>query len=79
MEKRYLDKGFEKAIVIKTGLEAPCSYLIKLDNNTLLEPQNLDQTFQSDHLAVWVSYQRQKRKSSCNNAQPVRVTGIEKR
>ena len=73
--------GFKKAIIVFSDQkEAPCKYLMQIENDLLIEPlHELEESFKIGELPVWVKYHPQRRMSRCSNAQPVEIISLKKR
>ncbi len=81
-ENEMIEAGYKKAtIVYFAQKEAPCDYLIQVDDNTnLFEPQKeLENDFKENNKPIWIKYQFQRRMSRCESAQPIGIISIEKR
>lgn len=78
---KLIKEGYKKAYVIyNEQKEAPCNYLIKVDDNLLIEPMHeLENSFKIGELPIWVKYHPQRRMSRCINSQPVEIIAIKKR
>ncbi len=78
--RNYESEGFVKAEVIKYEVES-CGYIIKLQDNQLLSPENLIENFKKDKLTVWVKYTflKQKSPSICMAGKPIKVDEIAER
>ena len=73
-------KGYKKAwITDMTGLDA-CTFLLKLEDGSRLQPDQLAMEFRKDGLAVWIKYGLWKdAMSTCMSGKMVRLTAIEVR
>ncbi len=67
------------SILHQKDKEAPCDYIIKLDDGTLLEPAGLGEEFKRDGLKVWVQYAASRRVSLCENSMPITISEIKKK
>ncbi|MCD6065349.1 MAG: hypothetical protein K0S33_175 [Bacteroidetes bacterium] len=75
----YAAQGYVKATVIKYEVES-CGYLLQLEGEKKLMPQNLSEGFKKDGMAVWVKYETLKKQpmSTCMAGQVVTITDIKK-
>ena len=53
-----------------------CSYVITLDNETNLEPLNLDSLFMQDGLKVYFQYKKSNAMTICMAGQPINILDI---
>ena len=76
----FVEQGFKKGTIVdKTGLDG-CGFMIKLENDKILEPSELDDQFKKEGIQVWVKYSIPKSLNSiCMAGQLVKLTAIEKR
>jgi hypothetical protein len=79
LEQEMNDKGFRKAVVIKTDADAPCDYQIQLEDSDMLDPSELDVTFRKHNLEVWIKYLGLRRQNRCDRNVPVDLLEIRKR
>jgi hypothetical protein len=75
----YEAQGYVKATVIKYEVES-CGYLLQLAGEEKLAPQQLDESFKKDGLAVWVKYTLLKKQpmTTCMAGKAVAITAIKK-
>jgi hypothetical protein len=75
----YEAQGYVKATVIKYEVES-CGYLLQLASEEKLAPQQLDDSFKKDGLAVWVKYAPLKKQpmSTCMAGKAVTIMDIKK-
>lgn len=62
------DKDFDNAIVVDTADSGKinCGYLLKLDDGSLIKPNNLGTNYHQDGLTVKVKYSFTGVKDTCN-------------
>jgi hypothetical protein len=75
----YEAQGYVKATVIRYEVES-CGYLLQLAGEEKLAPQQLDDRFKKDGLAVWIKYTPLKKQpmSTCMAGKAVTITDIKK-
>ena len=79
-EESLLKEGYEKAIVIVfSEKDEDCRYLIRLNNNQMLETNDLPDSYKSSNFKVWLKFLPQKRMSICGNTVPIAIIDIKKR
>lgn len=76
----YAAQGYTKAIVIKYEVES-CGYLLQLDDENKLMPQELTEEFKKDGLQVWIKYEILKKQpmTTCMAGKSIKLTDIKKR
>lgn len=79
-EAALIKDGFVKASIIdKTGLDG-CSFMIKLENELLLESNSIKEEFKKDSLKIWVKYIPKKGAMSiCMSGKMVDIVAIKLR
>lgn len=71
--------NFTKATVINLKLDG-CSWMLQLDGEKKLQPENLTDEFKKENLKVWIQYQPVKQGNSiCMAGEMVTITAIELR
>lgn len=73
----YVARGYTKATVIDlSGLDG-CKFLLKLEDGSRLQPENLDSAFAKENNPVWVKfYLRKNAMSICMAGKAVHITEI---
>jgi hypothetical protein len=80
IEKSMIETGFVKADIKHfKDAEAPCDFLLVLENGDKLEPMKLSVDYQSDGTQVWIKYDLQRRPSNCPGSMPVSLVEVKKR
>ena len=70
----------KKALVVANGEQKPCPYLLYLeDEELLLDPINLDDSFKINGQKTWVAYTTLRMMSRCPDTMPIRIESIKKR
>ncbi len=79
--KKMTEAGYKKATVIASTKEGDCPFTLKMEGDVpyLLDPINLDESYKSDGMKVWVTYSGLRMMNRCDNATPVSIKDIQKR
>ncbi|PKA82742.1 hypothetical protein ATE92_0879 [Ulvibacter sp. MAR_2010_11] len=79
--QKMLDAGFKRATIVASAVEGDCPYTLQMveDNNALLDPINLEETYKSNGMKVWVIYNGLRMMNRCEKANPVSIQDIRKR
>jgi len=76
-QKDYEKEKYVKATVIDMRELDGCTYLLKLNDNSRLEPDNLGINFQKNNLPVWIKFNYRKGVASiCMSGRMVTLTHI---
>jgi hypothetical protein len=76
--KRMWD-GYKKAEVINYAVDG-CSWMIKLEDGTKLQPLDLQQEFKKNNLKVWIKYEVKKGNPGvCMAGEMITINAIELR
>jgi len=75
----YTSEGYVKATVIKYEVES-CGYILQLENEKKLMPQNLADEFKKDKLIIWIKYETPKKPpmTTCMAGTVVKLTDVKK-
>ena len=75
----YWSEGFVKATVIKYEVES-CGYILQLDSEKRLMPENLADEYKKDKLVIWIKYETPKRQpmTTCMAGTVVKLTEVKK-
>ena len=75
----YAAQGYTKATVIKYEVES-CGYILQLDGEKKLMPQNLADEFKKDQLVIWIKYETLKKQpmTTCMAGTVVKLTDVKK-
>ncbi len=75
----YSNEGFVKATVIKYEVES-CGYILQLENEKKLMPENLAAEFKKDKLIIWIKYETPKKQpmTTCMAGTVVKLTDVKK-
>ncbi|HEY1040455.1 MAG TPA: hypothetical protein VGF30_13665 [Bacteroidia bacterium] len=75
----YSAEGFVKATVIKYEVES-CGYILQLDNEKRLMPENLADEYKKDKLIIWIKYETPKKQpmTTCMAGTVVKLTEVKK-
>jgi hypothetical protein len=77
MVQNLTDKGFVKAkILFDSVSEAPCDYMIRRKDGSLLEPLGLADSLKQDNLNIWIKFEYSRRVSRCENSMPVVIEDV---
>lgn len=72
----YLKEGFTSGTVINYTLDG-CSWMIKLDENNMFEPKNLQEEYRKENLKIWFKYTKPKNPVSiCMAGDMIEITEI---
>lgn len=66
-------------IIITGKKEGQCSFLIQLDDNTLLDPINLEKEYMIADLKIAFNFSQLRMMNRCDNANPISIIDIKKR
>lgn len=77
-DKAHLGNGFFKAVVVdKRGFDG-CTFLLKLEDHSTLEPLGLDEQFKVAGKKIWIKFGIAKNAMSvCMSGTPVNITAAE--
>ena len=77
-DKAHLSNGFFKAVVVdKRGLDG-CTFVLKLEDHSTLEPLGLNEQFKIAGKQLWVKFSIAKNAMSvCMSGTPVTITAAE--
>ncbi|MDP2387780.1 MAG: hypothetical protein Q8M29_15515 [Bacteroidota bacterium] len=75
----YTKEGYVKATVIKYEVES-CGYILQLEGEKKLMPQNLADEFKKDKLVIWIKYETPKKQpmTTCMAGTVVKLTDVKK-
>lgn len=75
----YSQQGYVKATVIKYEVES-CGYILQLEGEKKLMPQNLADEFKKDQLTIWIKYETVKKPpmTTCMAGTVVKLTDVKK-
>lgn len=79
---KMIEAGFLSGTISVSEKESGCPFVIVVDNedgNYLLDPLNLDASFQVDGEKVWFTFMGLRRQNRCPNASPINIKEIQKR
>ena len=79
LEEQLIADGFVKGMVVIQKQESACPIIIVLENGEKIDPINMEQSFRTDQLDVWVKFARLRRLNRCPEAHPVNITEIQKK
>ena len=79
-QEEWSPRGYLQGVIKKgESNEAPCDFLIDVENYGLIEVEVLPEPFKSEGLSVWVKISPQRRMSNCGGTTPGELTDIKKR
>ncbi len=78
--QKMIDAGFLRASIVASDVEGDCPFTMSVeDNNVLLDPINLDESYKKQGKKIWVKYTGLRMMNRCEKANPVRIEEIQKR
>ncbi len=80
-ENKMTAAGFTKGTIVASTIEGDCPFTIKVEtiDSYLLDPVNLDASYQKDGEKIWVKYVGMRMANRCEKANPVTISEIQKR
>ena len=84
-EKKMMEAGFLKGVVIKSDVEGDCQYTIRVigdknyDESYLLDPINITNDYAIDGQKIWFKFAGLRMMNRCEKANPVNILEIAKR
>lgn len=80
-ENKMTAAGFTKGTIVASTAEGDCPYTIRVETNDsyLLDPVNLETSYQKDGEKIWVKYVGMRMANRCEKAIPVTISEIQKR
>ena len=79
MTTEHKNTNFKNGVIIAGEKNSTCSFLIKLYDNTLLDPINLEENYKINQLKIIFNYTPLRMRNRCDNANPISLTEIKKR
>ena len=79
-EQKMIEAGFKKGTIIYSEEEGDCPYTIQIEENgNFFDPINLEESYKTGGLNVWVKYNGLRMMNRCIKANPVSIAEIQKR
>ncbi|RMB58032.1 hypothetical protein EAX61_10460 [Dokdonia sinensis] len=71
-----IDDNTTLGSIVYSDKEGDCEYVIKTDDGRMLDPQNIDKSFQKDGMKVEFTFAALRMMNRCEKANPIRIIKI---